>query len=71
MRCALKVLHMLHVNQVYGETPVDIILDETKNTKHVQATGAIPTESSLLPRVCQRANFFRNKACTRIGWPLQ
>ena len=49
MRCALQVLHMLHVNQVYDDMPIDILFDETKNTKHVVATGVIPAESILLP----------------------
>ena len=49
MRCALQVLHMLHVNQVYDDMPIDIHVDETKNTKHVVATGVIPAESILLP----------------------
>ena len=49
MRCALQVLHMLHVNQVYDDMPIDIHFDETKNTKHVEATGVIPAESILLP----------------------
>ena len=49
MRCALQVLHMLHVNQVYDDMPIDIIYGETKHTKHVEATGVIPAESILLP----------------------
>ena len=49
MRCALQALHMLHVNQVYDDMPIDIHVDETKHTKHVEATGVIPAESILLP----------------------
>merc|ERR1712197_177157 len=71
MRCPLQVLHMLHEKQVYDDMPTDILFDETKNTKHVVATGAMPAESILSPRVCRSANIFRQKACARIGWPLQ
>ena len=71
MRCALQVLHMLHEKQVYDDMPIDILFDETKNTKHVVATGVIPAESILSPRVCPSANIFRQNTRTRIGWPLQ
>ena len=49
MRCALQVLHLLHVHQVYDNMPIDILFDETKNTKHVVATDIIPAQSIMLP----------------------
>ena len=49
MRCALQVLHMLHVHQVYDDVPIDVLFDETKNTKHVVATDVIPAQSLMLP----------------------
>ena len=48
MRSALQVLYMLHLRQDYGTMPIDILLDDSKNTKFVQATETIPVETLML-----------------------
>ena len=71
MRCALQVLYMLHVNQVYDDMPIDILFGETKLRSMLRPQASSRPKASCCPRVCQRANIFWQKACTRIGWPLQ
>ena len=71
MRCALQVLHMLHVNHMYDDLPIDILFDETKNTKHVEAIGVIPAESILLPPCAPMCKSLSAESVHPHRWPLQ
>ena len=52
MRCALQVLHMMHVNQVYDDMPIDILFDETKIRSMLWQQASSRPKASCCPRVC-------------------
>ena len=53
MRCALQVLHMLHVNQVYDDMPIDIHFDETKIRSMLRPQASSRPKASCCP-VCAK-----------------
>ena len=63
MRSALQVLYMLHVRSAsaYYSLPIDIILDESKNLKYVQATENMTSGDFCLPPCAPKATQLRTE----------